>query len=328
MRPICSSLLALVLGIAPLAADALPLDLPFGARQTAADVEEMGSYALPVSAYYRGQIETIWTEGEVRRAAYEVPNTDATTLQILEPLRMQLQDAGFEVLFECDARACGGFQFRFGTDVMRAPVMHVDLGNYRYLAAQRTVEDAPEYVSLVVSRAAGRAFVQTIRVGEPAEAAPEIVASAKNVDAEVVELAEEDGSVQPLALVGSNTIVGELETVGRVVLSDLVFRTGSSALGEGTFDSLSEIAAYLAEDPARRITLVGHTDADGALSGNMALSRKRAASVMARLVQDHGVPSGQLEADGVGYLVPLASNETEEGRRLNRRVEAVLKTAD
>ena len=70
--------------------------------------------------------------------------------------------------------------------------------------------------------------------------------------------------------------------------------------------------------------MVGHTDAEGTLSGNLELSKKRAASVLERLVSAYRVPRAQLEAAGVGYLVPRASNLTEGGRDQNRRVEVVL----
>ena len=70
--------------------------------------------------------------------------------------------------------------------------------------------------------------------------------------------------------------------------------------------------------------LVGHTDAVGALEGNIRLSKKRAEAVMRRLIDGYGVDPVQLSAEGIGYLSPRASNATEEGRRLNRRVEVVL----
>jgi OOP family OmpA-OmpF porin len=84
------------------------------------------------------------------------------------------------------------------------------------------------------------------------------------------------------------------------------------------------LAAYLIANPARQVVLVGHTDAVGSLESNITLSKRRAASVEARLEDEYGVPSAQLSADGVGFLSPLVSNLTEDGRNRNRRVEAVL----
>jgi OOP family OmpA-OmpF porin len=73
-----------------------------------------------------------------------------------------------------------------------------------------------------------------------------------------------------------------------------------------------------------RVALVGHTDATGSLDANIALSRKRAASVKDRLVRAYGIAVSRLDAEGMGYLAPIASNLTQAGRDANRRVEAVL----
>ena len=90
------------------------------------------------------------------------------------------------------------------------------------------------------------------------------------------------------------------------------------------FASLAELADWLARTPDVAVAIVGHTDADGSLEGNIAISRRRAQAVVDRLVADYGVPAGQLTAAGMGYLAPVASNLTPDGRAANRRVEAVI----
>ncbi len=72
------------------------------------------------------------------------------------------------------------------------------------------------------------------------------------------------------------------------------------------------------------MALVGHTDFAGALDSNIALSKKRAASVADRLVQSYGVNRTQLDPEGVGYLAPRATNQTDAGRTQNRRVEVMI----
>jgi OOP family OmpA-OmpF porin len=74
--------------------------------------------------------------------------------------------------------------------------------------------------------------------------------------------------------------------------------------------------------------LVGHTDATGGLEINISVSRRRAASVVERLVAAYNVPRAQIAAEGVGYLAPRATNLTDAGRTANRRVEAVLVGAE
>ena len=119
-----------------------------------------------------------------------------------------------------------------------------------------------------------------------------------------------------------------LESVGRFVMTDLAFQTGSASLGDDDYPSLTALAAYLAERPGRTVALVGHTDSEGSLAGNIALSKRRAGSVLERLVSDYGVARDQLEAEGMGYLAPIANNLTEAGRDQNRRVEVIVTSTD
>ena len=172
----------------------------------------------------------------------------------------------------------------------------------------------PEAVSLLVSRSASAGFVQLIQVGasDTASAPVEPMTSSK----------AETGAALPALL--ADDIGTAMESVGRFILADLVFATGSSDLGPGSFTSLTDLAGYLEAHPEKRVALVGHTDAEGSLAGNVSLSKRRAASVKDRLVNDFGVNPAQLEAEGIGYLAPIASNQTDDGRTRNRRVEAIL----
>ena len=88
------------------------------------------------------------------------------------------------------------------------------------------------------------------------------------------------------------------------------------------FPALDELAAWLGADASRRLLLVGHTDNAGGLDGNIALSQRRAEAVARRLTERYGIAPDRIEARGIGYLAPRASNATAEGRQANRRVEA------
>ncbi|WP_323784144.1 OmpA family protein [Thalassovita sp.] len=291
---------------------ALDLILPGSADLLANENVALDSYALPLGPYADGALWTDPIEGHVTRQSWRIAAQGMTSLQLLAPLREQLQQAGYEVLFECDTLDCGGFDFRFETEVLPAPLMHVDLGDFRFLSAQKEPGD---YLGLLVSRSANAGFIQLIRVVQPGE----------NPDAALnVKVAEV--SADNVAL--PSDIVGLLVTQGHVVLNDLSFETGSSSLGDGNYASLEALSAFLSADPTRRIALVGHTDAVGDLNRNIALSKKRAASVLERLVSDYGAVRGQLSAEGMGYLAPIAPNQTPEGRDTNRRVEAVLLNTD
>lgn len=295
-------------------AGAAEIAVPAGATLTRESTDPTEVYALPTGPWEPGAgIRTSDVEGRVTRRAWRLGGTGLSSFQILINLRQQLIDAGYEILFECEDAECGGFDFRYGTEVIGEPDMHVDLGDFQFLSASRE-DAAPDAVSLLVSRSAAAAFIQVIEVGA-ADAVPAAVVPTALTKAE-------PGSAMPAAVLGE--IGPAMETIGRFVLSDLVFATGSADLGAGTFTSLTELAGYLAANPEKRLALVGHTDAEGSLAGNISLSKRRAISVRDRLVNDLGVNPAQLEAEGIGYLAPIASNQTEDGRNINRRVEAIL----
>ncbi|MEA3431203.1 MAG: OmpA family protein, partial [candidate division WOR-3 bacterium] len=79
----------------------------------------------------------------------------------------------------------------------------------------------------------------------------------------------------------------------------------------------------LQQNPELKLYVVGHTDNVGSLTYNMKLSQARADAVVTKLISEYSVNAERLEAHGFGFLAPVASNKTEEGRVKNRRVELV-----
>jgi len=304
-------ILATVAAVISGSGHAMTLEFTGSAIQSAEQVEPYGSYAFPLGPWSDGVIASENAEGKITQQAWKVSAQGLTTLQLLAPLREQLSAAGFEIVFECESTVCGGFDFRFDIDVVPEPAMHVDLGDYRFLSARRLNGETPQYLSLLVSRSGDTGFVQFMHVGAENAAAPQFVAS--------TEISE------PLAVGRTHSALGEiLEQEGYVVLEDLNFETGSSELDEGDYVTLVALAEYLNAHRDKTIALVGHTDAEGSLAGNVALSKRRASSVLQHLVSNYGVDSAQMSAEGMGFLSPRATNLTEDGRTQNRRVEVIL----
>lgn len=293
------------LALLPLAAGASAVQMPPEATLAAEETAALSSTHIPVGPFDGQTVPTIRAEGEITRRVWQQPLKGRTTLQLLAPLRAQLIAQDFQVIYECAQEVCGGFDFRFATDTLPEPQMHVDLGDFRFLSARRLASGAPDYVTLMVSRSAARAFVQVTQ----AQSRPAI--------APAPDAAQSGAAERP-------PLVAQLEQDGHAVLDDLAFATGAATLQMGPFASLDALAAYLLAHPDRQVILVGHTDAVGTLEANIALSRQRALAVRRDLVQTRGVPTGQVTAEGAGYLAPRASNLTDAGRQLNRRVEVVL----
>lgn len=116
---------------------------------------------------------------------------------------------------------------------------------------------------------------------------------------------------------------GDLKSSGHVALYGIYFDTGRSEVKPESKPALEEIARLLKGEPALRLKVVGHTDMTGGIDANMKLSAARAEAVVQALVAQHGVAAPRLRGYGVGPLAPIASNDTEEGKGRNRRVELV-----
>lgn len=292
-------------------AAALTLDLPARVLAEETRSELPGSYALPIAAFDGSSVPSQQIEGALDQRAFRLDAAGVTTLALFAPLREQVLAAGYEIVFECDARACGGFDFRFQTDVMPEPDMHVDLKDFRFLSAR----SGDEAVSILVSRSAGAGYVQITRVTDaPMTATP----------VETPVTLEDEGTLRAVGAAPASDIAASLDAVGSAVLDDLVFASGAATLADGDYPSLAAVAAWLQAHPDGTIALVGHTDASGSLAANTALSERRAEAVAEVLIDRFAVDPARVAAKGVGFLAPRATNQTEEGRQKNRRVEVIV----
>ena len=110
-----------------------------------------------------------------------------------------------------------------------------------------------------------------------------------------------------------------------LVINDLLFDTGGANLVQASERRLIPLLQYLQANPQREIIIEGHTDSMGNEKANKRLSLQRAETVKAFLIQN-GIEDNRIESRGFGEEVPIASNTTNAGRKLNRRVEVVIKT--
>jgi outer membrane protein OmpA-like peptidoglycan-associated protein len=102
--------------------------------------------------------------------------------------------------------------------------------------------------------------------------------------------------------------------------SDILFDFNSAALRPESRTTLNELSSNFAQYPDNKIVVEGHTDSVGSDAYNQRLSEQRASTVADYLI-DRGVPSSNVIVYGYGEMRPKGSNDTAEGRQLNRRVE-------
>ncbi len=113
------------------------------------------------------------------------------------------------------------------------------------------------------------------------------------------------------------------EGIAVTFASGILFPFDSDQILPAGRANLDELARSLQRYPGSNVTIVGHTDSVGTDSYNMALSHRRAYAASAYL-QSKGIAASRITALGRGETEPIASNSTEEGRQLNRRVEVAI----
>lgn len=108
---------------------------------------------------------------------------------------------------------------------------------------------------------------------------------------------------------------------GKLVTYGIHFATGSDVVMPESAPVLRQVASYMEANPAVKLKVTGHTDNVGSAPGNLALSKRRAASVAKVLATQFAIASDRFATDGRGDTQALASNAKPEGRAMNRRVE-------
>jgi outer membrane protein OmpA-like peptidoglycan-associated protein len=114
-----------------------------------------------------------------------------------------------------------------------------------------------------------------------------------------------------------------LRTLRRYELYGIHFNFASAALRPGVRQLMADLAITLKNNPRWRLSIQGHTDAIGGAQSNLVLSQRRALAIKNTLVRNHKINPTRLQVLGFGLTRPKATNETLQGRALNRRVELV-----
>jgi len=115
----------------------------------------------------------------------------------------------------------------------------------------------------------------------------------------------------------------ELKNCGQLFTYELTFATNSDKLKGANWPILGVLADLLKKDSSLKIQIVGHTDSTGDPKANQELSERRAKAARQTLIDHFGADANQLIAKGYGMDQPLAPNESEQGRAINRRVEVI-----
>jgi OmpA-OmpF porin, OOP family len=288
-------------------------DHPLIPRYEGAEIIGYATQAFTDKAFLRGPAKaygglgenaeaTLVLEGKLTQLTYRAP-PERTPLEVQRNYQQALQDAGFELLFSCEREECGGRNFNHAV-TSTSPFREYQQ-DQRYLLAKLARPQGDVYAALYVvlnqdggGPNRGRSLVQ-------------------------LEVLEQQAMEQRMVVVEAPAMQADIDARGKVALYGILFDFDQASMRADSAPQLEEIARLLKASPALRVLVVGHSDAKGALDYNRELSQRRAQSIVKALVEHHGIAGERLTAVGVGMAAPLASNRSEEGRALNRRVELV-----
>ena len=287
-------------------------------------VTRFDEYRLQTSTYKRLNLQTrqreyveppLKLEGAITRLWYEAAGATSST-ELFRNYRNEIEAAGFTVLYDSTedpaATRWNNFTAPIGdTGLRKSRKVQIFTGanknSVRTLSAHLARPEGDAYVSVTTVDWAEDVYSYQARRGAYA----------------AVDLIEVQPMEQQMVVVEAEEMAQSIAATGRIALYGILFDTNSAAIKAESRPALEQIAKLLHQEAALRLHVVGHTDEVGGFDFNMDLSRKRAESVVAALVHDHGIEAGRLTANGVAYLAPVASNGSEAGRARNRRVELV-----
>jgi outer membrane protein OmpA-like peptidoglycan-associated protein len=291
-----------------------------GSEICASTAAEYGEYKLVSGpASNRDNIPTRSLEGRILRNMYVLKDEQRSVLEVMRNYQIALEEGGFTEIYACGGDDCAEgadyrtFYFFRANPNLRLSCKVPDNADWsmpqkepRYFSAHLArPQEGDVHVAVTVAAWHLRGgsgpryvFIQADVVeAEPMQVGMEL------------KLAEEIGQ--------------DLAASGRAILYGIHFETDSTAILPDSELALQEIAKLLNGRPDLELLVVGHTDDEGALEYNLNLSSRRARAVVDALVNTHGIARERLEGHGVAYLAPVATNITDEGRALNRRVELV-----
>ena len=258
-------------------------------------------------------------EGKRTRIMYVGPK-DLSPLGIIRNYQKAFDELGeVEEVYTCKGNDCfsnlgGAFTWRESNRITnnlgrRSSSIYTYAGHYKdqiYWYGNVTTPESIYHISVY----------STIMTGDKVQK----IQDRPLIHLEVVELSEFKSTLE---VVTAEDMASKINLKGHIALYGIHFDFDSDQLKSESDPTLEEIAKVLRADSEMNIYVVGHTDNKGTLQYNEDLSKRRATVVVSKLNSKYGIAIDRLVPIGVGPAAPVATNKTEEGRALNRRVELV-----
>ncbi len=262
--------------------------------------KEFGEYVLPISGPLRNEkdvkaAKTKKLEGKVTKIRYKCPQS-RSNLEIYKNYELALTNAGFKIFYTGKGNEIRGIHNLLWN------VNHDPIGGW-------DDPDIRPWFYISASSPNEKIFISLFIIG--------------SYDGPKVVLSVIEPKAMETGLVTAEMMEAQIKQTGKVAIYSIYFDFDKADIKSESKPTIEEIAKLLKRNPSLKLYIVGHTDNVGNFEYNIKLSERRAEAVVRELVEKYGISKDRLRAYGVGPLCPVSTNETEEGRANNRRVELV-----
>lgn len=259
------------------------------------------------------KVETI--EGARTRILYVAP-LQRTSVEVIRNYRAALEAKGFYTVYECRGDDCG-VQIEEALYGYRAERKITDSQVMEY-AFTMGVEEPRLWVGRL-DRREGPLWVMVFAAfsGNAADA------RAGNRVQVLVDVLDKGTMEKRMVTIGAQEMVTNINRDGKQVIYGILFDTDKADIKPDSKPQLDEMAALMKANPALRVFIVGHTDNQGSVEHNLGLSQRRADAVARALTTQYAIAPARMVARGLGQFAPVATNDNDDGRAKNRRVEIV-----
>ena len=268
-------------------------------------------------------------EGAYTRLLYVLP-AERSPLEVLRNYQDEIEAASGKVLFSCKNTDCGGdmegndtgggyegiFEKVYPHERLKAAnfsngncASTMDIKEQRYMVATLPGDGGDTTLAIMTYTVNSTRYCKALNDRTVA----------------MVVAIEPKAREKKMVTASAGDMAKSIAATGKVALYGIYFDTNKSVVKPESKPTLDQIAQLLKSQPALKLGVVGYTDNVGGADANLALSKRRSEAVARALVEDYGVAESRLTSSGAGMGSPVASNDSEDGRAKNRRVELVKK---
>jgi OmpA-OmpF porin, OOP family len=258
-------------------------------------------------------VKSLKTEGLVSRYTYVAP-AGRTPTELLRNYKLEFQRLDLVTLYDKGAGEGGWFGPTLSPISVEDKIGDILVYNQEQerVLVGRSKDASPTYYYV---------FVTSYRAGNMPDRLQSLVT--KDIALAEIVMVTPQQMEQKMAFVNAGDMSRSLADSGKIALYGIYFDTDKDSVRPDSQATLQEIAKLLTANRGLKVSVVGHTDNQGKPDYNLDLSRRRAAAVVRELTLKYGIAADRLSSFGCGFYAPVASNDTEDGKAKNRRVELV-----